>query len=372
MNTARRFLAVLLLALTALSGCGRAPIKSPPPVQPSKPPQLVVPTHGAYLGAYIDFGDREDEVTLEGIESFEQEIGKHQAIVAFSSYWGERHFPTDAANVVVQHGAVPMIYWSPWDWPYREAENVEIHPPDTFALDHILAGASDAYIDAWADEAKRLNTPILVSFCNEPNGYWFPWSAVFYGGGLPVPGSNPPRYVGPEFFKTVYRYVVDRVRARGATNVLWVLQLNNYSDPFAPWNAFAQFYPGDNYVDWLGLSVYGQQYPDDPKWEEFDSMMESPYEEICRLSPTKPVMLAEWGVGEFPDSGDKADWIAEGFEQMRTECPRLHAAVYWNERWQNNPSQLYSNLRVNSSPGALKAYQQGAAAPFWLSAPIFK
>ena len=52
-----------------------------------------MPEHGAYTGAYIDFGDKEDDVTLEGIEEFEELTGKHQAIVAFSSYWGEQHFP---------------------------------------------------------------------------------------------------------------------------------------------------------------------------------------------------------------------------------------------------------------------------------------
>jgi hypothetical protein len=36
----------------------------------------------------MDFGDEEDDVTLETIEDFEQMVGKHQAIIASSSYWG--------------------------------------------------------------------------------------------------------------------------------------------------------------------------------------------------------------------------------------------------------------------------------------------
>ena len=40
---------------------------------------LVVPEQGAFTGAYMDFGETEDDVTLEKIEAFEQAAGKHQA-----------------------------------------------------------------------------------------------------------------------------------------------------------------------------------------------------------------------------------------------------------------------------------------------------
>ena len=55
---------------------------------------------------------------------------------------------------------------------------------------------------------------------------------TYYGGGRPIAGTDPPRYVGPEYFKRAYRYIVDRVRARGATNVLWVFHVNNFPEPY--------------------------------------------------------------------------------------------------------------------------------------------
>ena len=134
----------------------------------------------------------------------------------------------------------------------------------------------------------------------------------------------------------------------------------------------AQYYPGSSYVDWLGLSVYGQLESDDAKWDPFEDMMEKPYEEICKLDPDKPMMVTEWGVGEFPARGDKANWITTGFEEMSTRFPRLRAAIYWHERWQNSNTMLYSNLRVSSSPEALAAYRKGVSAPFWLAAPIYR
>ena len=76
------------------------------------------PAGGILTGAYMDFGEREDDVTLEKIEAFEQLTGKHQAIVASSSYWGEQSFPAANVRLIARHGSVPLVYWSPWDRPY--------------------------------------------------------------------------------------------------------------------------------------------------------------------------------------------------------------------------------------------------------------
>ena len=179
--------------------------------------QLQVPPQGAYTGAYIDFGDTEDEVTLEGIENFEDLVGKHQAIIASSSYWGENTFPSENVNLIWRHGSIPLLFWSPWDKPYEQDRGI-----DRFNLTTIAEGKWDAYIDAWGDSAKKFGHPIFVSFANEMNGTWFPWSGFYYGAGKPIPNTNPQQFEGPEAYKKAYRRVVDRVRARGANNVLWI------------------------------------------------------------------------------------------------------------------------------------------------------
>ena len=89
------------------------------------------------------------------------------------------------------------------------------------------------------------------------------------------------------------------------------------------------------------------------------------------LDPNKPIMIAEWGTGEFPKSGNKSEWIKEGLELFRTRYPRIKAAIYWHERWQNL-DQSYSNLRVNSSVESLQAYREGVAHPDWLGNLILR
>src|SRR5215472_17478859 len=168
------------------------------------PVEVVIPEHGAYTGAFMDFGDEEDDVALEMIEDFEQMVGKHQAIIASSSYWGEQSFPTANLNVVWRHGALPLVFWSPWDRPY-----VQNRGPDKFNLNDIIAGQWDAYIDKWADSARAFGHPMIVSFANEMNGDWFPWSGSFYGGD--EWDAETDNWKGPETFRRAFRRVVDRV-----------------------------------------------------------------------------------------------------------------------------------------------------------------
>jgi Glycosyl hydrolase family 26 len=361
-----RWLVALSLAVV-LAGCSRASRTAH--VDPNGPVEVVIPEHGAYTGAFMDFGDEEDDVRLETIEDFEEMVGKHQAIIASSSYWGEQNFPVDNLNVIWRHGSLPLVFWSPWDRPYEED-----HGPDKFSLTEILAGKWDAYIDKWADGARDFGHPLIVVFGVEMNGTWFPWSGAYYGGAQWDPEKK--NWKGPETFRRAYRYVVDRVRARGASNIKWMFHTNNYPYPYETWNCAPAYYPGSDYVDWLGLSVYGQQYKDEPN-PDIPSLVDWPYEEMCRLDPHKPIMIAEWATGEFPlvsaepSALRKPAWIKQGLEVFRTRYPRIKAALYWHERWQN-PDGSYSNLRVNSSVESLQAYRQGVEHPDWLGDLILR
>jgi hypothetical protein len=364
------------MLLLLLAACDRATVAPPPdPRAGLQHPRLVIPERGIYQGAYMDWGDHEDAVTLEGIEQFEDMVGKHQAIVASSSYWGEQTFPDENVRLIARHGSIPLIFWSPWDRPYKEGLGA-----DKYSLTAIIAGEHDAYIDMWAEHARDFDYPLIVSFANEANGAWFPWSGGVYGKGRHVEGFNEPAIfdgpAGPETFKKAYRHVVDRVRAKGATNIQWVLHLMNYSMPQEEWNLAVHYYPGPEYCDWLGFSLYGSQFPSDDDWAPFFPLFDWPYTELTLLDPKKPIMVCEWGVADLPNLGSKPDWIRDGFRWMKDpKFSRLKACVFWHERWQNSEGAdagKYSNLRVNSSPEALEAYRQSVADPFYLAQPLLK
>lgn len=356
MNPARL---LLLLGLATGLAWGAAPA-APAPDKPLL--RLAVPTEGAYTGAYADFGDREDAVTLERIESFAQLVGKQQAIIVFTNAWERGHFPTAQARIIANSGAVPLILWNPAN---KRNGNELIR----YDLGDIAAGRWDAYLDAWARDARDYGKPLLVAWGIEMNGNWFPWSGLLHGAGRPIPGSNPPLYKGPEAYKRAYRHIVDRVRAAGADNIGWLFHVNNISYPDGAWNRMASYYPGSKYVDWLAVSAYGKQFSVED-WLQVQKSILDPCRELAAIDPTKPLLIAEWGIGEFPKQGSKGDWIREAFAGMEQQVPRLGGAVFWHERWQN-ADLTYSNLRVNSSLESLTAYREGVSRPFWLATPSF-
>lgn len=198
----------------------------------------------------------------------------------------------------------------------------------------------------------------------EMNGNWFPWCGVFQGGSTTTAYGDPTKADGPERYVDAFRHIVNVFRGQEVNNVTWYFHLNSPSLPETSWNAMTAYYPGDGYVDWIGVSVYGTQYRDEG-WESFDTIMEAAYNELAPLLSRKPLMLPEWGVGEWPEKGDKATWYREAFNHIQSTYTEIKIAVVYHEAWQNDDGTI-TDLRVNSSPEALQAYQQGIRSGYFL------
>jgi len=61
---------IITACVAASLSCIFTSCKKPtsPQIDANAPVEIVVPEHGAYTGAFMDFGDEEDDVTLEMIE----------------------------------------------------------------------------------------------------------------------------------------------------------------------------------------------------------------------------------------------------------------------------------------------------------------
>jgi len=80
--------------------------------------------------------------------------------------------------------------------------------------------------------------------------------------------------------------------------------------------------------------------------------------------------------GEFPHSAEgggvgKPEWIRQGLKLFRTRYPP-HQGSGLLARAVQNADGSYSNLRVNSSVEALRAYREGVANPDWLGDLILR
>jgi hypothetical protein len=157
-SAAHRFLSVA--AVIALTLFWNVPSFAETAVATSQaapvPARLAIPENGAYTGGYMDFGEYEDDVTQEKIDEFARRVGKGQAIVAFSNYWGRGPFPIEQAQIVANAGAVPLIFWNPWESQHDVRTS-------RFDIARIENGELDTYIDRWARDAVAFGKPLLVS-----------------------------------------------------------------------------------------------------------------------------------------------------------------------------------------------------------------
>lgn len=257
--------------------------------------KILPPSSGIYFSAYPDFGDSEDTVTAKRIQDFEELAGKELAWVYFSNNWVDGiKFPHEAVATIHDCGRQPfirMMALSSYD---------RICPDSVYKLQRIIDGDFDEELKTWADDAKAVGFPLMVEFGTEVNGEWFPWNGSWNGADTLDGYGDPSEPDGPERFCDAYRHIIDLFRAQGVTNVTWVFHVNCENIPDESWNRMAAYYPGDDYIDWIGISTYGALTPKEARqeWRLFTEIMDISYPELTAISANKPLALLEFGVVE--------------------------------------------------------------------------
>lgn len=299
--------------------------------------------HGVFPGGR---SGEEDDITPADLQSYEQLAGKSAAWVYFSHNWGKgRAFPLATAAWVRERGSVPYVRLM------LRSRFEQNRPERTFTLERILAGEFDADLRAWAREARGFGTPLFAEFGTEANGRWFPWNAWWNGKERGKGYGDPATPDGPERFRDAYRRIVRVMREEGATNVLWVFHVNNRDIPEAPWNRLEDYYPGDDYVDCLGVSAYGAQTPMDDEWPEFRPLMDAVVPRLTALAPSKPLLLLEFGATRGNPGGDQAAWAERALSDLEQgRWPPVIGFAWWNEAWPNDDDPAHdTSMRLQDS-----------------------
>ena len=182
-----------------------------------------------------------------------------------------------------------------------------------FSMRSIARGDWDDQLTEWCEDAAETGIPLLAEFGTEVNGFWFPWNGRWNGAGGYSWRDNA-LYDGPESFQLAYRHIVDLCREAGANDITWFFHVDVGGWPQAEWNDAWNYYPGDDYVDWIGLSDYGPQKPGQP-WESFHSRMDGfIYDLTGELGTDKPLAVLEYGAAAAPSrtqQARKARWISD-------------------------------------------------------------
>lgn len=256
-------------------------------------------------------------IAEERLKDVQNDMGLSFGIVVFFLQWpsieeqGSAPFPGKSLDAIWNRGAIPCLTWEPMY--YREGREVMVTGQD------ILNGAYDSYLMEFARQSALWKRPFMIRFAHEMNIERYHW-------GTKKEGYSPE---SPHIYSRMFRYVVTIFQKTGAHNVLWVFCPNSESvpnasyDSGASWNRIENYYPGDKYVDVLGIDGYNWGTTQtrtkngwDSQWKEFEAIFRPAWEKLRRLAPDKPIFVFE--TASVNQGGDKGLWIKNAFKAAKT------------------------------------------------------
>jgi hypothetical protein len=271
------------------------------------------------LGAYDD----NTAESFETVVALEDSLETKLPIISIYTAWGSRSnqvFPMLRAQAIHDLGSIPMITWEPWldDFdPGQYPANAENR--NKGGMKAVAEGKYDAYIDKWALDARKLGVAFFLRLGHEMNDpYRYPWG----------PQNNKP-----DEYIAAWRHVVERFRAQGATNAIWVWS------PHPAYLTYEDFYPGADYVDWVGTT--GINYGTVATWSQwwsFDAIVGKFYRKVAEYN--KPVMICEFG--SLSVGGDRPAWYSEALTDLPRRYPLVKALVFYHNG--NDQTTTYKQL----------------------------
>jgi len=306
-------------------------IPSSTPVPRETPHYKIVPSsEGFYLGVFT-----QDVSEPTALKNYIQKTGHIPSFFQIYANLSDGIFPS-YLNPLYEAGSVPLITLM----------------PKKMVLDDILQGKQDHNLAIkWANQLKKLEGAYFLRIAQEPNGNWDEWSGANNGGGQTNGYGNPNIPDGPERYVNMFRYVRDFLTNEGVHNATYVWTPNRGSVPDEAWNAHMNYYPGDDYVDWVGATTFNFGTSESwSHWESFARTVSDPYAIVSVTG--KPFMLAEYASVET--GGDKAKWLDEHFVTLSDgSFPLMRAAAYSDYNFAHD-----NTWRLDSSPAAFAAWKR--------------
>lgn len=287
------------------------------------------PRSGAYVGLYP--AGKGFSGSPSGAEAaFGMKHAVYLTYTRFNRRYADRTaFPLAYARKVKELGGALQIGWEPRG-----------------GLDEVR---DDAYLRQFAREAAASGMPVFLRFACEMNGEWVPWH------------GDPARYVEK------WRLVHD-IMAEEAPNVAMV-----WSPNFLPRDNIDPYYPGDEYVDWVGFSLYTIPYSHGerkPGGNPVDYLRP-----LYGRYGHKPIMISEGAVSFYSYQLDEdfTRWGVWQLANMYAYMPRLYPMIksitYFDlDKRTTDYDNQNNNYDLHDSPEMLAAYKKLTSSPYFLDA----
>ncbi len=253
------------------------------------------------------------------------------------TYWGRVHSQVSDEPIVTESAMsfyVECLQENIKDYdylirPYDDGKRM-IHiafnmPNENATLNSVLQSSSDAYLRSTMEYLSTLKSPVLLRIGGEMNV----WTNI----------------ADPQTFQQAYIKIANIAR-NTAPNVALVFSPNDISN----WNTDIQrYYPGDAYVDWVGVSLYTNKYQNanNPKAnEDFSEMFYgngaysnpiAKLKEIVTLyGHKKPIIITEGASGHTIKGGENLTDFAKNrmnilYTYVNMVYPQVKGIIYFDQ-----------------------------------------
>lgn len=257
----------------------------------------------------------------------------------------------------------PLFYAAYPTWASTlQATIISTLSPGARKLSDYTSGAFDTTglysnlgLQGLANAAASYGLPIIVRLCHEFNG---DWNAYGY-----------QKETAAQFVAG-WKHVHDIFVAAGATNAkffwcpnIWppAKSAANAVDPLIVDGSGVNWYPGDAYVDIIGLDGY--MMTTNTTTDSPTNLFLSNYATLTSAIPSKPFAIGEFGVAaqaRLSSLGGKAGWYDKFFALVKDHMPKTRFACQWQR---NTPPDDTTISSSGADSAAALRFVAGVTSP---------
>ena len=231
-------------------------------------------------------------------EDINKVVGKTPATKVLFHGFADNEIDSTRSDLVNtwNSGSVPVFTWELRTGDANE-KNV-LHDIETGKKDDLIQREGkmlQSYVNgpdgkAGTDDDRQ----VYLRLGHEMNGDWYPWGAT--------KENSPNDYVSA--FQHVHQQL-DGVGGLDKSHLQYMWIPMSMGGVGANGNVPGkEFYPGDDYVDWVGVDAYNRN--NEQGWQQPSQILEQSLREVAEIAPNKPLAIPEIGSNE----GDgKNQWM---------------------------------------------------------------
>lgn len=209
-------------------------------------------------------------------------------------------------------------------------------------LFRVLNGEYDDFLDAYVKDIVDFQHPVLFRFANEMNGDWCEYSGYRMS-------------LDTKLYREMYKYIYSFFEKYQADNVIWVWNPNGKSFPNFKWNYEEMYYPGNNYVDLLGLTLYNTgNFYDGEEWKEFGELYDNLYHNSLKKYDM-PFMITEFASATA--GGNKQKWIQDMLNHIE-KYSNIKIAVWWNHADYSSNGEIARSYFINDNKQNINIFKE--------------